>query len=205
MFSRIKQITLVILIGFALWGVFSIYTRFSPTPAYTEHPTPAAILKQVQSLARLETTSYTIEKIIDVEASASQGVIQDFLFGDKLLLIATGEVVAGIDLGKLTADHVQITDVKTTITLPAPEIFTTKLNETDTRVYDRQTGLLTKPDRDLETEARTRAVHQIRAAACEGDVLKKANDSAVTQLTTLLTSAGVKNLEIQTTAVDQCE
>src|SRR5512138_2299694 len=52
-----------------------------PTP--TIIPDPATYITQVQSLARLETIQYSVEKVITAEIG--QGTF-GFLFGDKLLL-----------------------------------------------------------------------------------------------------------------------
>jgi hypothetical protein len=88
MFTKIKIFLFLVILGFAGFGAYVVFNRMSPKPAFVERPTPDAVLKSVQSLARLETTTYTVEKIIDVGTVESQGIIQDLLFGDKLLLIA---------------------------------------------------------------------------------------------------------------------
>jgi len=176
----------MIVLALAGFGAYMLYRQFAPKSTYVERPTPDAVLKSVQSLARLETTTYTVEKIIDVGTVESQGIIQDLLFGDKLLLIATGEVVAGIDLGKMTSTDVSTQGGKIVVRLPAPEVFSVRLNEPQTRVFDRRTGLLSKPDKDLESEARNRAIEQIQSSACSGGILQKANENAVTQITRLV-------------------
>jgi len=70
----------------------------NPTP--TILPDPITIITEVRSLARLETIEYTVEKVITAEIGQGQLA---FLFGDKLLFVAHGRVIAGIDLEKLTA------------------------------------------------------------------------------------------------------
>ena len=70
-----------------------------PTP--TVIPDPVTIIREVQSLARLETIQYSIQKVITAEVN--QGVLGP-LFGDKLLLVAHGYVIAGVDLSRLSAD-----------------------------------------------------------------------------------------------------
>src|SRR3990172_4684893 len=71
----------------------------NPTP--TVLPDPVTIIHGVRDLARLETISYTIEKVITAETG--QGPF-GFLFGDRLLLIAHGVVIAGVDLGRMSPD-----------------------------------------------------------------------------------------------------
>ncbi len=54
---------------------------------------------EIRKISRLETTTYTIERVI--EARQSDPVWPDWLSGDRLLLIANGTIVAGIDLEQL--------------------------------------------------------------------------------------------------------
>jgi len=148
----------------------------------------AAVVKQIQALNRYETTSFTIEKIID--AGSTGNALNQFLFGDKLLLIAHGKVVAGFDFSKLSNNSVEVNGATITLNLPAPEILFTTLDESQTRVYDRTTGLLTKGDKDLETKAREAAQDSITKAACQENILDEAAKNGRDQLTTLLKSLG---------------
>ncbi len=68
-----------------------------PTP--TILPDPVTIVHEIRSLARLETIKFSLEKIITAETR--QGVFK-WLVGDRLILVAHGEVIAGIDLNKIS-------------------------------------------------------------------------------------------------------
>src|ERR1700724_3427809 len=57
------------------------------------------VVRQIQQLQRLETVSYTMDKIISGEHA--NAYLPKFLAGDRLLLVVHGEVVAGIDLARL--------------------------------------------------------------------------------------------------------
>jgi hypothetical protein len=135
-------------------------------------------ITQIRNLNRLETQSFSVERV--VEAKAERGNPLDLLLGDRLLLIASGEVVAGVDLGKLKNSDVTISQDGKSITLhlPPSEIFSKSLNNDRTRVYDRQAGPLAPENKDLETQARSEAENQILQAACEGNVMQKAADEA---------------------------
>jgi len=104
----------------------------------------------------------------------------DTLLGDRLLLIASGDVIAGVDLAKLKDSDVTISSDGKTITLrlPPSEIFSKSLNNDRTRVYDRQTGIFAAENKDLETQARSEAEGEILQAACEGGVMQKSADEA---------------------------
>lgn len=157
-------------------GWLSILTPMAtPTPSIISGP---AIVQRIQQVSRLETTVYTVERVI--EASQSDSVWPDWLTGDKLLLIAYGQVVAGVDLGKMTADDVVVAeDGRTvTITLPPAEIFSVDLDNSKTQVYDRQRGVLAPSNTDLESEARQAAEEEILNAACEDGILGRATVDA---------------------------
>jgi Protein of unknown function (DUF4230) len=161
-----------------------------PTP--TIYPDPVTVVQQVRSLSRLETAQYTIEKVITAETG--QGAL-GALFGDRLIFVAHGQVIAGVDLSKLRGSDVVVSPAgEVTIIMPAAEIFVTSLDNNKSYVYDRQTGLLTKGDQNLETQARQVAQQQIEQGALEDGILKLAQDNAASYLERLLRSLGFKSV-----------
>jgi hypothetical protein len=187
------------------------FRRFLPdVPAMVGEPTPtirtdsAAVVKRVQQLNRLETTSYTVEKVI--EAGIQGNAFQDLLFGDRLLLIAHGTVIAGIDMSTLQANDVTIsTDGKTLIFhMPPVEIFSVMLDNSRTRVYDRQQGLLAAPNKDLESKARQVAEAEILKAACEGGMMQRATEDAQRSLEQLLSMFDFEHIEVVPAAIPTC-
>lgn len=167
----------------------SISTRvasvLNPTP--TIIPDPVTIIHNVRALARLETSQYTIEKVITAETG--QGPF-GFLFGDRLLLVAHGVVVAGVDLGKLRPEDLTVRNNVLYVDLPEPEIFISTLDNDKSYVYDRQTGALTQGDINLETAARQAAENEIEAAALEDGILYNARRNAQSFLSLLLRDLG---------------
>jgi len=157
----------------------------NPTP--TVLPDPVTIIHGVRDLARLETISYTIEKVITAETG--QGPF-GFLFGDRLLLIAHGQVLAGVDLAKLIPDDLSVRDGVLYVTLPETEIFITALDNQKSYIYDRDTGVLTHGDVNLETAARQAAEAEIEKAALEDGILEKARVNAENYLYQLLRELG---------------
>ena len=157
-----------------------------PTP--TVYADPVTVVRQVRSLSRLETSQYTIEKVITAETG--QGALAA-LFGDRLIFVAHGQVIAGVDLSKLRGSDVVVSPAgQVTLIMPAAEIFVTSLDNDKSYVYDRQTGLLTKGDPNLETQARQVAQQQIQQGALEDGILKQAQDNAASYLERLLRSLG---------------
>lgn len=161
----------------------------NPTP--TILPDPVSVVYQVRSLARLETIEFSVEKVITAETN--QGALQA-LFGDRLLLVAHGKVIAGVDLAKLTPEDMWLENGVLYVRLPAAEIFIATLNNEKSYVYDRQTGLLTRQNITLETEARRVAEAEIHKAALEGDILITAQQNAENYLERLLHNLGFREV-----------
>lgn len=157
----------------------------NPTP--TVLPDPVTVIHDVRSLARLETVQYTIEKVVTAESG--QGALGS-LFGDKLLFVAHGVVVAGVDLRKLGPDDLRVDNGVLYVTLPPAEVFIATLDNEKSYVYDRDTGLLTKGDVNLETAARREAEKAIREAALEDGILDTAQQNAENYLERLFRSLG---------------
>lgn len=145
----------------------------NPTP--TILPDPVTIIHEVRTLARLETIQYTVEKIITAETR--QGAFE-WLVGDRLIFVAHGQVIAGTDLNKLQPDDLRVKDGVLYVKLPAPEVFATVLDNEQSYVYDRETGLFTSGEVDLETEARRAAEREIRESALKDGILEMAGQNA---------------------------
>jgi hypothetical protein len=141
----------------------------NPTP--TIIPDPVTIINEIRSLARLETIQYSVEKVITAEIGQDRF---RFLFGDRLLFVARGEVIAGIDLSKLTAEDLRMSGERLIVRLPEPEVFVATLDNHRSYVYDRDTGILQREVTDLETLARQTAEEEILKAALEDGILETA-------------------------------
>ncbi|MEA3325742.1 MAG: DUF4230 domain-containing protein [Chloroflexota bacterium] len=157
----------------------------NPTP--TVIPDPVTIIREVQSLARLETIQYTVEKVITAEIN--QGVFGP-LFGDRLLFVAHGFVIAGVDLAEVEAEDFRLEDETLFVSLPDAEVFVATLDNDESYVYDRDTGILRKSEQDLETTARQVAEQEILNAAVEDGILDQAQQNAEVYLERLLNTLG---------------
>jgi len=153
-----------------------------------------SVVKEIQSLNRLETASYTIEKII--EAGTDGNVFQEILYGDRLLLIAHGKVTAGVDLSKVQEDEVRISGDTLEIAIPAPEIFSVSLDNAKTKVYDRDQGFLSGGNKDLESQARQSAEESIRQAACQSNILNEAANNAKSRISDIYSLVGFQHITV---------
>jgi hypothetical protein len=170
------------------WGIELIK---EPTP--TIRPNPATIIHQVQTLSRLETVSYSVEKVVTVE-KGQQGLADLLGLDEKLLFVAHGKVIAGVDLSRLRVEDITIAGDDTVIlALPEPEVFVATLDNEQSYVYDHERGILNRvfeEKSDLETLARRAAERLIEEAAIEDGILETANTNAQNYLRTLLMALG---------------
>ena len=160
----------------------------NPTP--TIIPDPVTYINEVRALARLETIQYSIEKVITGETGG--GTFQT-LFGDKILFVGHGTVIAGIDMEKLQPEHMRFENGVLTVRLPPAEVFIATLDNEKSYVYDRETGILAKPDVNLETLVRQRAEEEILRAAIEDGILEQAQINAEAYLFKFFAALGYPN------------
>jgi hypothetical protein len=153
------------------------------------------VIRQIRELQRLETVSYSMDKIVSGERE--NPVLPSFLAGDRLLLVVHGEAIAGVDLSKLQPSDVVVNRQSISIHLPPAEIFTVRLDNAKTRVYSRDTGLFSSPDPNLEGEVRQEAERQLQAAALQDGILNTADKNARQTLTTMLMGLGFGNVDIR--------
>ena len=126
-----------------------------PTP--TILPDPVTIVREVRALARLETIQYTVEKVITAETG--QGAL-GFLFGDRLLFIAHGVVIAGVDLDRVTPDDIRF-DAQGRVYLKLPAAG-------DLRRHARQRALVCLRPRHRPADARGRQARGGRPSGGRG-------------------------------------
>jgi len=186
-------------IGGAVWlstGVGLLHLlgmfRSGQTSINVSQPT---VVRQIQQLQRLETVTYTMDKIISGERD--NPYLPKFLAGDRLLLVVHGQVIGGVDLAKVQPSDVVVHGETITFRLPQAEVFSTVIDNAKTRVYSRDTGLFTSPDPNLESDVRQEAERQLQLAALQDGILKSADQNARNTLTSMLKGFGFSQVEIQ--------
>jgi hypothetical protein len=163
----------------------------NPTP--TIEPDPVTIIREVRSLSRLETAAYTVEKVIMAETR--QGPFA-FLIGDRLILVAHGQVIAGVDLEALEENDITIRDGGVVdVALPEAEVFVTALNNEQSYIFHRDTGVIGM-NVELETEARRAAEEEILNAALEDGILDMARKNAESYIRHLILTLGFKEVNV---------
>lgn len=190
----------ILLLGIGFVGYF-FGTRAHEKPEPPERtievkPTPN-VVTALQKLARLEGASLHLERVIDLKEKQSRffGLVEA---EDAILLIAAGDVTAGIDLSELRHEDIEIDEERKSVrvTLPRATIFSARVDSERTYVHTRATDPLAEPQSNLETEARREAERGFRKAAEEAGLLKTAEDSVARTVRALITSLGFTEVEV---------
>jgi hypothetical protein len=158
--------------------------------------TGPVVVEGIKELDQLATVRWTESVPVTRETG---GDILDRLFsGEKVIVIATGKVEAGVDLGDIDKDQVSVNGDSVTIDLPEPEILSASLDEERTRVYDRDFSPLNfRPDDDLVEEARLQAVQKITDAARENEILDTAEHNAEDSVRAFVTTLGFEEVRFR--------
>jgi len=160
-----------------------------PTP--TIIPDPVTIVQEIRGLSRLETIQYSVEKVITAEVGQGEFA---FLFGDRLLFVAHGTVIAGMDLKNLQSGDVEVESETVFVRLPPTEIFIATLDNDQSYVYSRDKGILTRGNMDLETQARQVAEDEIRNASLDDGILEKARENGEAFIQRFLLNLGFSDV-----------
>lgn len=166
---------------------------FEEQPARTT--TGPTVVEGIRDLNQLATVRWTESVLVTRESGGTQ--LERALTGERVLLVAVGEVEAGVDLADLGENDVQVSDDKVSIRLPEPEVLSSSLDEEKTAVYDRDRGLLSflQPDDQLAEEARDEAVQRVEDAALENGILDQAESNAEDSIRSFVTTLGFEEVE----------
>jgi hypothetical protein len=170
----------------ALWSLLS--------GRNTRITSEGTVIERIQRLQRMETVVFNMDKIVTGEKD--NPILPDFIAGDRLLMIVHGQVVAGIDFGRLKSGDIKVHDKEVRIHLPNPQILLTRLDNARTKVYSRNTGILVRVDPNLETQVRQEAEGELLQEAALGGIIANARDNARATVTTLLMGMGFEKVEV---------
>lgn len=175
-----RTLLLIALLAAATFGGWFVSKQQT---SQTEVISREGVLTQIKQLNRLESTAFHIDTIIRTEKKGDwRKLWQDAQNG---LFIVRGKVLAGLDLDKLTTEHINIIDGKVIISLPPVEILSTDLENIE--IYDLQTGHLNllPPDHSVLQTVQAEGRRQVLASACKAGILQNATTQAQQQLENL--------------------
>lgn len=155
------------------------------------------VVVALRELAFLEGMVFHTERVIDLRERQS-ALFRMIAAEDAILLVAAGEVRAGVDLRALTPSAIEadIDSKRATLYLPAATISSARLDNARTYVHSRKTDLFASRKQDLETRARREAERSLEQAAIDAGILKKAEESVERTIEGLLRSLGFEDITV---------
>jgi len=165
---------------------------FQPEPYEEIGPVVISSIRDMANLTTVETVQYTI-----VDKGTDRGWLE-WARGDSLQLFAVARIGAGIDMSGISVQNVSLDEQGVVeITVPAAEIQYVSVDNEATQILDRETGLFTKGDPRLETDARQVAEEVLVQAAVDEGVLTDAEANARQVLTDFLLGLGYRDVVIE--------
>jgi hypothetical protein len=161
-----------------------------------------AVLKSIQDIGEYRAVAGNYQVIVDLEKDTK---LPAEILGERTLFVATGSVDGGVDLSKLDADSVRVTDDRRTaaITLPHATLFDAEVDLDESYVYDRERGLFNRigslfsDDDAYEREVLLAAEAKLNEAArSNGELTRRAEENTEKMLGSLLRSLGFTRIDI---------
>jgi len=193
--SNVRRLVIVLLAvsvlaaGVLLWrGARHIATDVAK-PHETEIDL-GAVTTRIRNLNRLETASMHVVHVSTIKQEYR--LLPNAIGGDELTLFAGGDVIAGVDLSMLKeGDIMRAPDGTVIVRMPPPMVLLTRIDNRETRVISRKTGLLRRADPGLEGRARLYAEGGVRSEAVRRGILPLAKNNAQLRIAELLHAAGI--------------
>jgi hypothetical protein len=170
------------------------------TPTPTPSPTPITVIDKVQALGRLETTRYSMQTAVEMTSDTPLNLpftLPPELTQQKMLLIASGDVIAGFDLGKIAPSDIHVQGTQVQMILPPAEVLVTRIDNQNSYVFMNQKPFYLPNDKTLEGKARQAAEEQLRRYALEHGLLAQAEENGKYRLEAFLRELGFTKVDLR--------
>lgn len=197
-------LTAIFVIGITFVGGWYLFrqTRQAAIEVFTpreEQVDLTALVTRVRALNRLETAAMRVVHVGTI--TQSYQLVPNAIAGDELTFLAAGDVYAGIDLSQLTDKDVRREPNGTIVVkLPPSQILVTRIDNRESRVINRKTGLFRRADVHLEARARQFAEQGIRNEALKKGILTLASQNAEVKVAELLHTFGFHRVRCEAPA-----
>jgi len=148
-----------------------------------------SVVDKVRDLAALTTVEVVESTTID---KGNDFGWLNWARGDRVFMFVVAKIGAGIDFEQLDAGSFEVDAESGTVfvQMPPAQITYVAMDNAQTQVIDRDTGLFTKGDPKLESDARQVAEQVLRKAAIEAGILDRAQKNARAIIEGLLLELG---------------
>jgi len=201
-FLTLAVVVLLLLLGvgtWLLWRTAHAVERITTMTPKEEQADLGSVVTRVRSLSRLETASMHAVNVSTI--SQSYNFVPNSIAGDELTFFAAGDVIAGIDLSFIQQRDVwRQPDGTLVMRLPPSQILVSRIDNRESKVITRRTGIFRRADNGLEGRARQYAEQQIRNEAVRKNILGMAQEGAEAKLAPLLHTLGFTKVRFERTA-----
>lgn len=178
----------------ATFTPFPTYTPL-PTPTQTPSPTPLPVVDWQRS-GTLNVLDWTTTIVIEKEIK-KEGVAAIIPGRDRVVLVVTGKLRAGVDLTRVQPQNVQINGTSIHIVVPRPTLTSVELMPEESRVYDAERSWLFSEYTGLELAAMEEAKAKLAGPnPTNTRMLETAEAVARLQLTNFLRDLGFQKVEV---------
>ncbi len=197
----VAAITVALVIGITFVGAWYVLrqTRQVATEVFKPHEEQidlTALVTRVRALNRLETASMRVVHVSTI--TQSYEFVPNAMAGDELTFLAAGDVIAGIDLSQLKQEDIRRElDGTVVVRLPPSQVLVTRIDNRESRVINRKTGVFRRADMNLESRARQYAEQGIRNEAVKKGILPLASQNAEVKVAELLHMFGVQRVRCE--------
>jgi len=160
--------------------------------------TAQTVLERVQGMSNLTVVRYNFSSLVTSEREMP-GILAA-LYGERQVMVAVGQINAGIDLSQIRPDDVTTDGTTVIVNLPPPVLQECFLNEAASYVVSRDTGLFASSAPNLDTDARRFAVQQFRNSALESGILDEVQAHARTVVGDLVKAVADGDTTVQVVA-----
>jgi len=174
-----------------------------PTEPRVIDRSPAPLLLALDDLSEYHAATATLR--VDIDREIDTPWLPSVISGERVTFQATGTADAYVDFEGLDGGAVTLSPdgASPTIVLPAPQLAEVRIDPEESRVVDRDRGLVERvsgalaedPVDDLELYAL--AERRLAAAAADSDVLDRAEANTREMLTGLAQSLGVDEVTVE--------
>ena len=204
---------MLLLAGLVWWGLDSFFDgKFSPSEWFKSQPvtidqTPL-VVTGIRQIAELQTARMYCEMMVDSLPTSPMdlawrslsntfiipGLSEAFLPpGKKLVMVAKGNIIAGIDVSGVRAENITIKGDSVWVSLPAPKILDIITNPSDFEIFAEDGEWSNEAILAVKQKARTKMEQE----AHRQGLLKQAGDKATSLMETFLLTSGYKYAKVE--------
>ena len=199
-------VVLVAAVAVLLLALPALIPALNPFKEETVDRSGPVLLKSLEDLSEYRAASANLQVIVDVESDTE--LIPSFIKGERTLFVAAGSVDAAVDFRGLSKDPraVRVSDDRkaVAITLPAAHLTDARLDQSRSRVYDRDRGALDRIEEALsddggadQQELYVLAERKLaEAARADPQILRTAEANTKQMLSGMLRALGFEKITI---------